>query len=225
MLFLRSTRLSRPSLPPNHHHLTTTAYDPHPPAFAFDIDGVLIRGKHVLDAAKSAIARLFVSNGTTPQQPQQRYPFVMLTNGGGVPESHKAAQLTQWLGQPITEDHVVLSHTPFKSIVGPYCHQPVLVLGRNRAPEVARLYGLQQVVTTEQLAAAFPHAVPFASTHAEEAGGVESLVGGTAQRPIAAVFVFNDPSDWWVESIRKALVLLYTLVTDTRLVTDTFNLV
>lgn len=35
-----------------------------PPAFVFDIDGVLVRGKTVLDPAKRAIERLYRDGGT-----------------------------------------------------------------------------------------------------------------------------------------------------------------
>lgn len=91
MLFLRPMqRIRRCTSPPRLHGIHT-AYDPNPPAFAFDIDGVLIRGKHVLDAAKTAIARLFVHQPGTP--PRQTHPLVFLTNGGGVPEHYKAEQL------------------------------------------------------------------------------------------------------------------------------------
>ena len=204
MLFLRPIRRSQAIFPAHHQPTLSTAYDPTPLAFAFDIDGVLIRGKHVLQTARTALARLFKPHAPgTP--PTHTPPLVFLTNGGGVPEATKAAQLTQWLGQPITEDHIVLSHTPFKSIVGPYKDSPVLVLGRNRAADVARLYGLQHVVTTQQLAAAFPHAVPFAGGAYEEGGG---LAGGTVERPISAVFVFNDPSDWYAN--KKTLLGAFT---------------
>lgn len=35
------------------------------PAFCFDIDGVLVKGKKVLDAAKSAMAKLYGRDGTS----------------------------------------------------------------------------------------------------------------------------------------------------------------
>ena len=38
---------------------------PQPPAFVFDIDGVLIRGGTVLPAARRALARLYSADGAT----------------------------------------------------------------------------------------------------------------------------------------------------------------
>ena len=67
-----------------------------PPAFVFDIDGVLIRGKTVLDAARRAFSALY-RNG------QQRFPVCVLTNGGGSTEKKKAAQLSAWLDVEIRE--------------------------------------------------------------------------------------------------------------------------
>ncbi len=68
---------------------------------------------------------------------------------------------------------MVLSHTPFKQLVPTYASQPVLVLGRNRVPEVASAYGFRHVVTTQQLVEAFPHAVPLKGVP-----GVWLVVGG-----------------------------------------------
>ena len=95
------------------------------PAFVFDIDGVLIRGRHVLPAAIRAMEMLY-----TPDKSQPKVPVAFLTNGGGVTESFKAKELSNWLGVNVTESQVVLSHTPFKSFASQYAEKPILVVGR-----------------------------------------------------------------------------------------------
>lgn len=71
-----------------------------PPAFVFDIDGVLIRGKQVLPAAVRAMARLADRAG------RWKYPVCFLTNGGGLSEAVRAAQLSQWLQLTVSVDQV-----------------------------------------------------------------------------------------------------------------------
>ena len=56
---------------------------------------------------------------------------------------------------------VVLSHTPFRQLADQYGQRPVLVAGRKQTAEVALTYGFESAVTTCELAAAFPHSVPF----------------------------------------------------------------
>ena len=50
---------------------------------AFDLDGVLIRGKGGVPGAVEALKRLTAL----------RVPFIFVTNGGGVTEANKAAEL------------------------------------------------------------------------------------------------------------------------------------
>lgn len=49
-----------------------------PPAFVFDIDGVLIQGGTVLPEAKQALAKLYTSGGASALQPC--WPFDFLAN-------------------------------------------------------------------------------------------------------------------------------------------------
>ena len=53
-----------------------------PPAFVFDIDGVLIRGKKVLEPALRAMQKL------CPDGKAWRYPVCFLTNGGALWAEH-----------------------------------------------------------------------------------------------------------------------------------------
>ncbi|GFH06044.1 uncharacterized protein HaLaN_00608 [Haematococcus lacustris] len=153
-----------------------------PPAFVFDIDGVLIRGKCVLDSAKTAMAELCPS-GTW------RFPTVFMTNGGGVTEAHKAQQLSSWLQVPVAEEQEL-------------GQRPVLVAGRGNVLQVAAGYGFTRLVSSEQLAAAMPTAVPFLPPLPAPLPGscpVRDLGLGTEAAPIEAVLVMSDPSNWYVD--------------------------
>jgi len=121
-------------------------------AFVFDIDGVLT----VLEPAKKAFEKLTTAQG------QWKFPVCFLTNGGGVTEAQKAAEISNWLNVPASEDQVILSHTPMRSLVPALQQQPVLICGRGSVLEVARHYGFNRCLTVEQLARALPNAVPFA---------------------------------------------------------------
>ena len=55
---------------------------------------------------------------------------------------------------------VVLSHTPFRELVKQFGDSPVVIAGRGRTPEVAEAYGFRKAVTTAQLEARHPHALP-----------------------------------------------------------------
>lgn len=62
---------------------------------AFDIDGVVLRGRHPIGGSSKALKRLYVdstSYGTL------KVPFLFLTNGGGTPESRRAIELSELLG-------------------------------------------------------------------------------------------------------------------------------
>ena len=55
---------------------------------------------------------------------------------------------------------VVLSHTPYRELAKDLGDKPVVISGRG-ASEVAKAYGFMKAVTTSQLSARYPTAVPF----------------------------------------------------------------
>jgi HAD superfamily hydrolase (TIGR01450 family) len=182
--------------PPRHHPYSSAPDDPHRGdqerrstgggggggisspgvGFAFDIDGVLARGGEPLPA--SAAVRELLTTKTTAQW---LAPTVFVTNGGGMTEARKAAQLSEMLGVSVSERQVLLSHTPFRArLAQRFANAPVLVAGRGDVGAVARSYGFRAVVTTRELALADPRALPFrrpADFGEEAAGGAASGVG------------------------------------------------
>ena len=62
----------------------------------FDIDGVLVRGKRVLNEAVEAFQKLSDGEG------HLRVPAVFVTNAGNKLRQAKAKQLTEWLGVKVS---------------------------------------------------------------------------------------------------------------------------
>jgi len=201
-----SPQLSGPAAArrPASLHTGDSRDGPGPPAFVFDIDGVLVKGKKVLEQGRRALAKLYSSNGQTP-----RYPVCFLTNGGGVLEATKAEQLSSWLDVNVDPGQVILSHTPFKQLVPRLHDKTVLLSGRHDLRVVAESYGFRKTVTTAELASLHPNAVPFARGLLQEPPSNEATRScGTEQNPIAAVLVFSDPSNWYID-----LQLIYDVLT------------
>jgi HAD superfamily hydrolase (TIGR01456 family) len=124
-------------------------------------------------------------------------PFLLLTNGGGIPEPERAHKLSHQLGVSISPDALVQSHTPFSALaLTDLRDKPVLVVGGegDRCRIVAEGYGFRHVVTPRDILQQEPAVWPFANT---EAKGVRSGGQGTKEElRVAAVLVFNDPRDW-----------------------------
>ncbi|KAG1716095.1 hypothetical protein ID866_1067 [Astraeus odoratus] len=121
-----------------------------PLAFAFDIDGVLIRGQHALPAAKRALAILDGNNGFGV-----KIPYILLTNGGGLSETTRCRKLSDQLGVQINLKQYIQAHTVLRSIAHQYADKPVLVLGGKgeTVRKVAESYGFRQVYNTLDLLA------------------------------------------------------------------------
>ena len=170
----------------------------------------------MLPQAVRAMRALHRADTLTPT-----YPIAFLTNGGGVTEQKKAEQLSNWLEIDVAAEQIVLSHTPYRPLASSYANDPVLIIGRGTdIRTVAQHYGFNKTVTTAELARAMPTAVPFmsqqhyyqtttptsssASSSSIVRGGAaatfEGLTFGTPHAPpIRAIFVFSDPSDWYID--------------------------
>ncbi|POS80478.1 hypothetical protein DHEL01_v201116 [Diaporthe helianthi] len=160
-------------------------------AFAFDIDGVLLRGKLPLEGAKQTLEMLQANS----------IPFILLTNGGGLSEADHAARLGLRLTMSIDEEQFVQSHTPFKKFVQQYKDDWIVVLGGHGSvvKELAATYGFnrEKIITSSDIAKHHPSIHPFP----EISSGYHDKYGNIAddfshEEKIAAVFVFTSPRDW-----------------------------
>ncbi|KAK9463230.1 HAD-like domain-containing protein [Lipomyces oligophaga] len=155
-------------------------------AFAFDIDGVLVRGSKAIEEGKQALRLL----------QEHKIPWILLTNGGGKTEAERVAGLSRELGIKISEDQFIQSHTPFKRLVNTY--DKVLVSGGDgdKCRHVAQTYGFKDCVTSVDLIALNPTIWPFHRFTAADMKRAQSL----SDSPFDAVLVFNDPRDWGCEA-------------------------
>ena len=122
-------------------------------AFAFDIDGVLVRGKTLIPGARAALSLLL----------ELGIPFIFLTNGGGRTEEQHVELLANRLSLPLYTEQFVQSHTPFHDLVDLYRNKTVLAMGGHgqSVRELAQAYGFKHVVISSDLVHEFPHIHPF----------------------------------------------------------------
>ena len=107
----------------------------------FDIDGVIMRGKNVLPGAPETFKKLYDHS-----QEKWRIPAIFLTNAGNTLRQKKADQLTNWLNVPISEDQVVMSHSPLKMFTE-FHDKHVLVTGQGPVEHIAKSLGFNNVTT------------------------------------------------------------------------------
>jgi hypothetical protein len=109
-------------------------------AFAFDIDGVLIRGGRPIPEAIQAMKML---NGENEYGVQ--VPYIFVTNGGGKTEAERCIQLSQQLELEVSPGQVICGHTPMREMAEKF--NTVLVVGGEgeKCRLVAEGYGFKDV--------------------------------------------------------------------------------
>ncbi|NXM14669.1 HDHD5 hydrolase, partial [Ploceus nigricollis] len=112
--------------------------------FLFDIDGVLVRGRTPIPAARTAFQKLVNSQG------QFLVPVVFVTNAGNCLRQKKADQLSHLLGVPISQDQVMMSHSPLRMFKR-YHEKCVLVSGQGPLLDIAQDLGFCQPITIDAL--------------------------------------------------------------------------
>lgn len=115
----------------------------------FDIDGVIVRGKSVLPPVRKAFKRLQGEDG------KFRVPTVFVTNSGNTLRSQKAEDLSNWIGFEVSEDQVVMAHSPF-TLFKQYHGKQILVAGQGPIIEIAKEYGFNKIITMDELVKNFP---------------------------------------------------------------------
>jgi HAD superfamily hydrolase (TIGR01456 family) len=116
-------------------------------AFAFDIDGVLVRGNKVLPGASETLSFL----NEKYSRLIRKFPYIFLTNGGGMTEEQKAYEMSKKLEVDIRPSQLILSHTPMQSLVSTYGNKHILVIGNDKIGHVAKSYGFKNAITSEHV--------------------------------------------------------------------------
>ncbi|NXQ91060.1 HDHD5 hydrolase, partial [Nyctibius grandis] len=117
--------------------------------FLFDIDGVLVRGRTPIPAAKTAFQKLVNSQG------QFSVPVIFVTNAGNCLRQKKADELSHLLGVSISQDQVMMSHSPLRMFKR-YHEKCVLVSGQGPLLDIAQDLGFCQPITIETLREKYP---------------------------------------------------------------------
>ncbi|KAH8687714.1 HAD-like domain-containing protein [Tricladium varicosporioides] len=158
-------------------------------AFAFDIDGVLIRGGRPIPEAVEAMK---VLNGENEYG--MKVPYIFLTNGGGKTEAERCIDLSRQLDIEVSPAQFICGHTPMREMVEKY--GTVLVVGGEgeKCRQVAEGYGFRDVVTPGDIIKDNQHTTPFRKLTAEETANSRKRNYGETK--IEAIFVFADSRDW-----------------------------
>ena len=160
-----------------------------PYAFAFDIDGVLMRGGTPIPEAIDALAIL---NGQNARK--LKVPYIFITNGGGKLEEQRVEELQEKLKQDCSIAQFIQSHTPFRGMIDKY--ETVLVVGGegHACRDVAESYGFKNVIIPGDIIAWDPSVVPFRTLTADELKHCRPQ--DFSKINIDAIFVFADSRDW-----------------------------
>ncbi|RXN22886.1 cat eye syndrome critical region 5-like protein [Labeo rohita] len=151
----------------------------------FDIDGVLVRGRTPIPAAKQCFRSLVDSDG------KYRVPVVFVTNAGNSLREIKAEQLSHLLEVEVSPDQVVLSHSPLR-VFTQFHDLCVLVSGQGPVVEVAHNVGFKNVVTIDMLR----EANPLLDVVDHNRRPKDMIPLSKNLPPIDAVVLFGEPIRW-----------------------------
>ncbi len=123
------------------------------PAIACDIDGVIHRSYKAIPGALEALLRV----------KETKIPFIMLSNGGGSIEEEKVEVINDMLGSAglFNKDDVILCHTPLKELVPKYRGKWIMTNGLGNCHDIAKHYGYERIITTEEYSSYFPDICPL----------------------------------------------------------------
>uniref|UniRef100_UPI003AACEFA7 haloacid dehalogenase-like hydrolase domain-containing 5 n=1 Tax=Centroberyx gerrardi TaxID=166262 RepID=UPI003AACEFA7 len=151
----------------------------------FDIDGVLVRGRTPIPAAKQCFRNLVDRKG------RYKVPVVFVTNAGNCMRQTKAEQLSHLLEVEVSPDQVMLSHSPLR-MFNQFHNMCVLVSGQGPIQEVAHNLGFQKVVTIDMLREAYP----LLDVVDHNRRPKDSVTTTKGLPPIEAVILFGEPIRW-----------------------------
>ncbi|XP_016101010.1 cat eye syndrome critical region protein 5 homolog [Sinocyclocheilus grahami] len=151
----------------------------------FDIDGVLVRGRTPIPAAKQCFRNLVDGDG------KYKVPVVFVTNAGNSLRETKAEQLSHLLEVEVSADQVVLSHSPLR-VFTQFHELCVLVSGQGPVVEVAHNVGFKNVVTIDMLR----EANPLLDVVDHNRRPKDMIPPSKDLPPIDAVVLFGEPVRW-----------------------------
>ncbi|KAF4123031.1 to phosphatidyl synthase [Geosmithia morbida] len=183
--------------------------------FAFDIDGVLVRGGEPIPEAIEAMKMLDGEN-----EWNVAVSHIFLTNGGGKSEEQRCEDLSKQLGRAIDPAQFICGHTPMRELSEKY--KTVLVVGGEgeACRKVAESYGFEDVVTPGDIIKFNSATAPFRNLTPEEYAN--SRIRDFENVVIDAIFVFADSRDW-ASDIQIMVDLAMSKAGHVGTVSDTFD--
>lgn len=163
----------------------TYSQGPSPFGLLFDIDGVLVRGRTPIPAAKQCFKKLVDNNG------KYKVPVVFVTNAGNCMRQAKAEHLSHLLEAEVSPDQVMLSHSPLR-MFNKFHKMCVLVSGQGPVEEVAHNLGFEDVVTVDMLREAYP----LLDVVDHNRRPKDTIPPTKGLRKIDAVILFGEPIRW-----------------------------
>lgn len=103
--------------------------------FIFDIDGVFLRGKKLINQSKDAIDYLTKTNTN----------YVFLTNNSSMTENDKAQSLSELLGTKIKMEQLFMAQTPLRQFTEFYDKSILVIGGGNNSPDTIKECGYSKV--------------------------------------------------------------------------------
>ncbi|KAL4278949.1 hypothetical protein GQ457_03G027510 [Hibiscus cannabinus] len=163
---------------------------------AFDIDGVILRGRVPIGGSPQALRRLYGDSG------ELSVPYLFLTNGGGVPETKRAKELSELLGVNIMASQVVQGHSPFRNLLKKFENELIIATGKGDPALVMSEYGFKKVLSLEEFASYFENIDPVSQYKKWTSMPLSNKKAPSLPRydvsseRVMAAFVVSDPVDW-----------------------------
>ncbi|RWR85878.1 HAD-superfamily hydrolase [Cinnamomum micranthum f. kanehirae] len=145
---------------------------------AFDIDGVILRGREPVGGSQFTLKRLYDDCG------------------GGIPESKRAYELGDLLGVNLLPLQIVQGHSPFKELVNRFRDKFIVAVGKGEPAAVMTEYGFKRVVSTDEYESYFNGIDPLSQYKTWGSKQIFSDKYYVRTDKVQAVFVVSDPVDW-----------------------------
>ncbi|GLT66871.1 hypothetical protein SLA2020_392140 [Shorea laevis] len=163
---------------------------------AFDIDGVILRGSVPIGGSPQALRRLYGKSGDL------KIPYLFLTNGGGIPETRRAKELSELLGVNILPRQIVQGHSPFRNLLKRFENELIVATGKGDPALVMSEYGFKKVLSMDEYSSYFNGIDPVSQykmwttkPRPDEKSPLMPNYNVSSEK-IKAVFVVSDPVDW-----------------------------
>ncbi|XVE68983.1 hypothetical protein DITRI_Ditri09bG0113900 [Diplodiscus trichospermus] len=154
---------------------------------AFDIDGVILRGRVPVGGSRQVLRRLYGDSG------ELIVPYLFLTNGGGIPETKQANELSELLGVNIMASQVVQGHSPFKNLLKKFENELIVATGKGDHALLSILV-LEKFCHWMSLHLTLRELILYLNIKDRKTPTVPRY--DVSLERIKAAFVVSDPVDW-----------------------------